>query len=86
MNLKKKFDECKNKRHLPFDFYIPEQNLCIEFNGTQHYKMSTYFGEESFKKTQINDEIKRNFCKENNVQLLIIKYDNNICNKLKYLL
>lgn len=44
----KKFDGCKNKNHLPFDFYLPEHNICIEFNGTQHYKMSTYFGQKSF--------------------------------------
>lgn len=79
----KKFDYCKNKRHLPFDFYIPQKNLCIEFNGIQHYQISTYFGEESFKKTQINDKIKKDFCKENNIKLLIIKYNENISEVLK---
>lgn len=71
----KKFDGCKNKRKLPFDFYLPEHNICIEFNGSQHYKISTYFGEESFNKTQINDKIKEKFCKENNIKLIIIKYN-----------
>ena len=28
-----KFNDCKHKRSLPFDFYIKEYNLCIEFDG-----------------------------------------------------
>ena len=31
-----KFDECKYKRKLPFDFYLPELNMCIEFEVIAH--------------------------------------------------
>lgn len=31
----KRFKECKNKRPLPFDFYLPEYNMCIEYDGRQ---------------------------------------------------
>lgn len=78
----KKFKDCKNKRKLPFDFYLPIYNMCIEYNGTQHYKMSTYFGQKSFEQTQINDKIKKEFCENNNIKLLIIKYNDNISNHL----
>lgn len=32
-----KFDWCKNKKCLPFDFFIEEYNLIIELDGKQHF-------------------------------------------------
>lgn len=61
---------------LSFDFYIESQKLLIEFQGEQHYKPIKHFGgEEKFKKQQLNDEKKREFCKNNNYSLLEISYD-----------
>lgn len=78
-----KFDGCENKRRLPFDFYIPHLNICIEFQGAQHYSAYHHMGGKSaFKKLQINDQIKRDFCKNNNIVLLEIKYDEDIEEKL----
>lgn len=34
----KKFDWCKNIKHLPFDFYMKKYNLIIELDGNQHFK------------------------------------------------
>jgi len=34
----KKFDTCMMKKPLPFDFYLPNLNLCIEYDGEQHFK------------------------------------------------
>jgi very-short-patch-repair endonuclease len=74
-----KFENCKNINLLPFDFYLPEQNICIEFDGRQHYEIIEYFGgEERLKYTQNNDQIKNNFCKNNNIQLIRIKFDEDI--------
>lgn len=68
-----KFTECKNIKQLPFDFYLPNYNTCIEFNGEQHYKSINHFGgDEQFNKTQKNDLIKLQYCKDNNVNLIII--------------
>lgn len=67
-----KFNDCKDKRCLPFDFYLPDYNLCIEFDGEQHYKPK--FGEENLKKTQKHDKIKNEYCKSNNIRLLRIPY------------
>lgn len=77
----KTFDNCKNIKKLPFDFYLPEYNLCIEFDGLQHYIPVEYFGgEEKFKKLKYNDSVKTKFCKDNDVKLLRIRYNqiNNI--------
>ena len=71
----KTFNKCKNKESLPFDFYLPNQNILIEFDGIQHFKPQKYFGgKEGFKYLKINDSIKNKFTKENNIQLIRIPY------------
>jgi Zn finger protein HypA/HybF involved in hydrogenase expression len=70
-----RFPDCKNIRLLPFDFYIPYLNTCIEFDGKQHYEPVKLFGgEEGFKYTKINDNIKTTYCITNNIKLIRIKY------------
>jgi hypothetical protein len=82
-----RFPDCKNVRTLPFDFYIPHLNVCIEFDGKQHYEPVKLFGgEEGFKYININDNIKTMYCLENNIKLIRIKYSdykiiNNILNE-----
>lgn len=86
----KKFKNCKNKRSLSFDFYLPDYNLCVEFQGEQHYSSKMMTELHKSKKIGIkklilqrqNDKIKRNYCKQNNIKLLEIKYNDNIKNKL----
>ena len=71
----KTFSNCKNKKELPFDIYIPSKNLLIEFDGEQHFKHISFFGEKDVFETRIiNDNIKNNFCKENDISLLRIPY------------
>ena len=38
-----KFDECRNKKPLPFDFYLSDLNICIEYDGEFHYIFSIGF-------------------------------------------
>jgi hypothetical protein len=71
----KRFENCKFKKALPFDFYLPNYNLCIEYNGEQHYISVNYFGgDEALEKTKIKDNIKRNFCYDNNIGFIEINY------------
>jgi len=77
------YDRCKDKRHLPFDFYLPKYNMCVEFDGLQHFKPIEYFGgEKTLKITKKHDKIKNNYCKDNNIKLLRIRYNENIDKKL----
>ena len=74
----KRFDDCKSKRTLPFDFYIPKFNVCIEQDGEQHFKSIEHWGgEERFLERQLNDQIKNDFCKDNNIKLVRIPYTKN---------
>lgn len=68
----KRFDGCKGKKKLPFDFYLNDFNILIEYDGIQHFKPS--FNEKEFKNIIINDEIKNKFCAENNIKLIRIPY------------
>lgn len=86
----KKFNECKNKKMLPFDFYLPEFNILIEYDGEQHYKVITWSknkhkNEQKFIDTKYKDSIKNNFAKTNNIKLIRIKYNESIEDKLKFL-
>lgn len=71
----KTFDNCVYEKNLRFDFYLPEYNICIEYDGEQHFNSSSYFGGEVFyNKTKKRDKIKNKFCEENNVELIRIPY------------
>lgn len=50
-------------------------NLCIEFDGRQHFEPVDWFGGiDTFNTIQQNDAIKTNYCKENNINLLRLTY------------
>lgn len=75
-----KFTDCKNKRPLPFDFYLPEHNTCIEFDGKQHFKIperskDKLKNEEEFVNIKLRDKIKDEYCNDNNIHLLRIPYN-----------
>ena len=88
-NIKKKktFKGCKSKKLLQFDFYLPKYNILIEYDGIQHYKPVGFFGgKKEFKETQMRDNIKNKYCKDNNINLIRIRYDENIEERLSFLL
>lgn len=61
--------------NLRFDFYLKELNVCIEFDGIQHFESFEYFGGiEKYNKLKINDNKKTNFCQENKIKLIRIPY------------
>lgn len=79
----KRFDDCKYKKPLPFDFYLPENNTCIEYQGEQHFKPIHYWGgKKAFELNKKRDLIKENYCNNNNIKLLKINFDENIISKL----
>ena len=64
-----------------FDFYVPQYNLMIEFDGRQHFspeKMYTDKDDASaqarFEKQQYRDRLKDQYCINNNYSILRIPY------------
>jgi len=75
----KRFNDCRYILPLPFDFYLPKHNICIEYQGIQHYKPRCKFGgEKEFKKIKIKDLIKLNYCEEKKINLITINYKENV--------
>lgn len=71
----KRFEECRYIRPLVFDYFLPEYNMLIEYDGMQHYKPIQYFGgEEAFIEQQERDNIKNEFARETGKVLLRIPY------------
>lgn len=62
-----------NKSKYRFDFYLPDYNIAIEYQGEQHYRDNGYF-KEKLEIIQKRDEVKRQYCKNNNIFLKEIKY------------
>jgi very-short-patch-repair endonuclease len=75
-----KLKNCKDIYPLPFDFYLPQYNICIEADGKQHSEpvqfgdMSYEDAVENFAIVKKHDEIKNKYCKDNNIELIRIPY------------
>ena len=81
-----KFPDCRNIKPLKFDFKIYYKEtlkffLC-EYQGEQHYipysfstkEKYTEDANEKFVELQLRDNIKKEYCKENNIKLIEIPY------------
>lgn len=77
------FDDCRGIcRPLPFDFWLPEHNILIEYQGRQHFEC-VYFSkdekykessEKNFQQTKINDSIKKRYCVDKGIRLIEITH------------
>ena len=74
------FNDCKgDMSYLPFDFYIPSINSCIEVDGEFHYApinitKDKQKAQREFEKRKRYDKIKTDYCKSNDIALLRIPY------------
>ena len=74
------FNDCKYIGLLKFDLYDENDNIAYEYNGEQHYFPVDFAGkgkewaEQQFKINQTRDDIKINYCKKNNIPLIIVPY------------
>ena len=77
------FDDCRDTLPLPFDIYLPEYNICIEYDGLQHFQPIDHFGGiTSLEIIQKHDKIKSEYCHINNIELWRINYNDNVEEKL----
>ena len=70
------------------DFYLPEHDLFIEYDGEQHFRPITFFGMDEkdaydvFKAQQARDAEKELWIKNNGFKLLRIRFDQNVFDEL----
>ena len=87
-NTEHKEEKCRDKGMLPFDFAIKRNSQIvgfIEYDGIHHFEPVEFFGgEKHLLYTQRHDQIKDDYCNENNIPLLRIPYTefNSIENKI----
>lgn len=83
----KTFESCLNPNtnyKLRFDFYLPKHNICIEYDGIQHFKSIEYFGgEKNFNYIKYLDKLKNVFCKKNKIKLIRIPFYKDVYKSLK---
>lgn len=74
----KTFDNCRfsdSNRLARFDFYLPDYNCLLEFDGRQHYENpGGFFTDEEVQKIRIRDNYKNDWCNRNNIKLVRIPY------------
>ena len=69
------FEDLADTRPLKFDFYLPQQNVLIEFQGEQHYKVVSHWGgKEGLEDRLKKDSMKRSYCLEKGIKLIEIPY------------
>ena len=84
-----KFDDCRNKLPLPFDFAIFNEDgslrCLIEYQGEQHFEKRGFLKDDDteFKELQKRDKIKYNFCCANKLELNYITYKENINKRME---
>jgi very-short-patch-repair endonuclease len=76
-----RFKNCRDKRSLPFDFYLPKYKLLIEFDGKQHYAPWSFLSNQTeeeknknFVDIQRRDKIKTEYTINNGFNLIRIPY------------
>ena len=87
-----KFEDLKDKQYLPFDFYLPDSNVLIEFDGEHHFypiqrssdDLSGEIAQEDFEITVRHDNMKTDYCYQNNIPLIRIPYF--VRDRIKYFL
>lgn len=79
----KRFKDCRDIKPLPFDFYLPDYDICIEYDGEQHYNSRCNFGGKNrFLDIKRKDNIKNEYCEKNNIYLIRISYNDDVTDKL----
>lgn len=73
--VQKTFPGCKDKKLLKFDFYLPEYNMLIEYDGKQHFEPVEFFGGVTSYEEQVRkDKIKTEYARRERIKLVRIPY------------
>ena len=81
----KTFKDCEDLRCLRFDFYVPNYNLLIEYDGIQHFKSTLRCKFNEFFNILKRDQIKNMYAITNKINLLRIPY-NIKSDKIEYII
>lgn len=89
--IEKIYPDCEIKKHyrpewldkLELDAYVPDHKIGFEYQGIQHYKpVKQWGGENQLKKQQEHDKHKLELCRQLDIKLIIISYDEPLSEEL----
>lgn len=72
--------DCKFILNLKFDAFDIDNNIAFEYNGEQHYRPIDFAGKgeewanKEFEKTISRDKAKIEYCKNNNIPIIVVPY------------
>jgi hypothetical protein len=75
------FEDCRGDyKELPFDFYLPDMNILIEYDGEGHFEYIPGFhsSRREFERTQRYDRIKDEYAVMKRIKLLRVSYKDNL--------
>lgn len=81
------FPDLADERPLRYDFYIRPLNCVIEYNGPQHYRKCTLFGDtrEKFLLRKHHDWLKRKYAEAHGIKYVSVSFRDNIAERLSRL-
>lgn len=80
----KTFPDLKDDRLLSYDFYLPDQNILIEYQGQQHYEPVDHFGgDDKFKQQQKHDRLKSDYARDHHYNLIAVPYTYDTFSEIK---
>jgi very-short-patch-repair endonuclease len=89
--IEKRFEGCRRVHLLPFDFYLPDHGVLIEYDGAQHFVLAGWFdteerAKESLALIQERDAIKTAWAASEGVPLHRIRYDEDVRERMEHIL
>lgn len=63
-------------KNLPFDFYLKDIEILVEYDGRQHFEpVDAFGGEQAFERLKKNDMLRNEWCEKNNIELVRISFN-----------
>jgi very-short-patch-repair endonuclease len=72
------YDINKPKGKFRLDYFLPELNIGIEYDGEQHFKPCFTSKWESVSKVKYKDELKNKLCNDHGIKILRFRYDDDL--------
>lgn len=64
------------------DFFLPDYDICVEYDGIQHYHNTGFFG--SLEDQQNLDRRKEKYLQQNGIKLVRFRYDEKLTKELVF--
>lgn len=80
----KSYKDLKDTSNLRYDFYLPDYNTLIEYQGKQHFQPLSYFGgKKSFAIQVKHDQMKRDYARDHGINLIEINWKSSYKDKMQ---